>query len=194
MKKSSNLSLVLILILCVLIGLVIMSILSPLSLSPKDSPDILQSPDSAAGDSGTVLSEPFRQTGANSMRIDPKFTWSFRNFEKDAMPMTTISLTVRYADGMTETKQIDTVEGSCNAYDAPSSNATGGGIGADKYAQSEMIICYYAGFGRFYKVTQIAVPSENRNLNRYPVQRKEFEEGSPDYEPVDQPFETIAEM
>lgn len=78
-------------------------------------------------------------------------------------------------NGTSQTKEIDTIEGSRNEYVSPD---------ADVYAQSEMIICYYAGFGRYYKV----VASGN---GTYSVQRREFEEASPHYTPLVASFETI---
>jgi hypothetical protein len=104
----------------------------------------------------------------------PTFSWKYATDESGEIPQTTISLIASYpARGAT--KVIDTIEGTCNAYVSPD---------ADVYAQSEMIICYYAGFGRYYKVV------EKNGI--YQVQRREFEEASPDYNPPVASFETIA--
>lgn len=105
----------------------------------------------------------------------PTFAWSYASFEKDEILRTTISLTARYANGFATTKVIDTIEGTCNEYENRD---------ADVYSDSSMIICYYAGLGRYFKVV------ERENL--YEVKRKEFEEASPDYNPPVRTFETIA--
>ena len=106
---------------------------------------------------------------------EPEFSWSYEAFEEDMIPKTHISLTATYEDGTKRRQMIDTIEGDCNEYVEPDS---------DVYARSTMIICYYAGFGRYYKVVEAD--------GRYAVERKEFEEASPDYEPPVQEFEVIA--
>lgn len=105
----------------------------------------------------------------------PAFTWSYAASERDGIPYTEISLTARYEDGTSRTEALDTVEGSCNDYDAPAS---------DSYAKSTMIICYYAGLGRYYKVVE--------EEGAYLVQRRVFEEAGPEYDSPVQAFETIA--
>jgi len=104
----------------------------------------------------------------------PTFSWSYRGFENADIPYTEISLTASYADGAPVTKVIETVEGNCNVYEEGDT---------DVYERSEMIICYYAGFGRYYKVVQ--------NGEKYLVQRKEFEEASPDYNPPVDIYRTL---
>lgn len=105
----------------------------------------------------------------------PKFSWSYFPTSREDIPETRISLTATYPDGSVTTKAIQIVEGDCNDYQNPD---------ADVYASSTMIICYYAGFGRYYKVVEEG--------NMYAVKRKEFEEASPDYHPPILPFETVA--
>lgn len=104
----------------------------------------------------------------------PAFAWTYREFEQEEIPRTAISLEATYPDGTTLTKEIDTIEGGCNEYPEPD---------ADVYPASTEIICYYAGFGRYYKV----VEGEGGFL----VQRKEFEEAAPDYDPPVQEFATL---
>lgn len=106
---------------------------------------------------------------------EPTFSWSYRSFERDYIPYTEISLTAGYASSTPVTKIIDTVEGDCNAYET---------LDSDVYEGSTMVICYYAGLGRYFKV----VPGEGEYL----VQRKIFEEASPDYDPPVQGYETVA--
>ncbi|HEY1041178.1 MAG TPA: hypothetical protein VGE63_00430 [Candidatus Paceibacterota bacterium] len=107
----------------------------------------------------------------------PVFAWSYTPSEKNEIPQSTISLTATYPNGAKQTKEIETIEGGCNEYPEPDK---------DVYKQSQMIICYYAGFGRYYKVVE--------SNGAYLVQRKEFEEGSPEYNPPQQEFKTIAQF
>ena len=48
---------------------------------------------------------------------------------------------------------------------------------------SAIILCYYAGFGRVFRVIDQA--------DNYVVQGKDIEEGTPDYAPPETSFETI---
>ncbi len=105
------------------------------------------------------------------------FEWVYTTYTKDEIPRTDISIKATYEDGTTETKKVDTIQGSCNKYTERD---------ADVYPSSQMIICYYAGLGRYYKVV--------KNENIYRVQRKEFEESSPDYSPPQQTFQTIIQF
>ncbi len=110
----------------------------------------------------------------------PVFTWRYEyddTLNPDGGPQTNIFLDAKYADGSAKTKFIALFPGSCNDYANPDQNI---------YANSSMIMCYYAGFGQYYKV----ISSEGKYL----VQRKEFDEGGPDYTPPVQEFETIAEF
>jgi hypothetical protein len=104
------------------------------------------------------------------------FAWSYTTSEKDNIPYTTIRLTASSVGKEPVTKEIDTIEGGCNEYEDRDT---------DVYQNSIMIICYYAGLGRYYKVVE-------EDDGGYAVQRKVFEEGSPDYVPPEQNFETIA--
>lgn len=105
----------------------------------------------------------------------PTFSWKLDYTDETEYPETTLFLTATYENGVTNTKEIDTAQGSCNTYDNPKNE--------EVYKNSEMIICYYAGLGHYYKIVQ----SENEFL----VQRRVFEEGSPEYTPPVLPFETI---
>jgi len=108
---------------------------------------------------------------------DATFTWSYRSFSESDIPRTTISLTAEYTGGDVRIKEIDTIQGDCNEYTERD---------IDVYSQSEMIICYYAGLGHYYKVVEAE--------DAYLVQRRVFEEASPDYNPEPESFETIAEF
>ncbi len=120
----------------------------------------------------TTLPETI-QIGATQPK-SASFEWAYSSFEKDQMPWTDVILVAKYSDGTKETKHVETIEGNCNEYTERDT---------DVYEASQMIICYYAGFGRYYKVV--------KKETGYEVQRKEFEEASPDYSPPVQNFQTI---
>lgn len=124
-----------------------------------------------APNDGVPQEEPSVSRGA------PTFEWAYRAFTEDEIPRSEISLIARYENGTVEEKVIDTIQGDCNAYVEPD---------ADVYERSEMIICYYAGLGHYYKVVEAE--------SAYLVQRKIFEEATPDYAPPQEDFETIAEI
>lgn len=105
----------------------------------------------------------------------PTFEWSYESFTEDEIPRTIISLTALYSNGECESKKIQTIQGSCNEYVSPDS---------DVYDGSTMIICYYAGFGHYFKVVETS--------DGFAVQEKMFEEASPDYSPPVMSYETIA--
>lgn len=105
----------------------------------------------------------------------PTFSWHYTAVTDRDFPKTRIVLTATYPDATTISKDIDTPDGSCNDYSKPD---------ADVYPQSTEIICYAAGLGHYYKVVT--------KDGTYLVMRKTFEEGSPEYNPPQQEFETIA--
>jgi hypothetical protein len=113
------------------------------------------------------------QPGADN----PTFSWQYAMSERDGIPRTLIRLEARYEDGSTFTRDIDSVDGTCNEY--PNAHA-------DVYEKSTMIICYYAGLGHYYKVVE--------GDDRFQVMRQIFEEGSPDYQPAQEPFTVVAEF
>lgn len=122
-----------------------------------------------------ILPTPEETKQENTPLKDPTFEWSYRSFEEAEIPRTAITLTARDASGTVLAKKIDTIEGGCNDYEQAD---------LDVYLNSKMIICYYAGLRRYYKVTQ--------SDGGYAVERKIFEEGSPDYNPPLEQFEVIA--
>lgn len=105
---------------------------------------------------------------------EPTFTWTYREFDAEFDVKSDITLTATYPDGTKHSRMIETIEGGCNEYSSPDK---------DVYAKSKMIMCYYAGFGRYYKVV--------KDDAGYAVMRKEFEEGSPDYNPPVQVFKEV---
>lgn len=111
---------------------------------------------------------------------EPTFTWMYEpdtTLNPDGFPRTVVSVVATYPSGASETKKIDTVDGSCN--DLP--DAEVGSVSGTTTVQ-----CYYAGFGYRFKITQGPVS--------YLVQRKEFEEASPDYNPPVAEYEVVAEF
>jgi hypothetical protein len=126
---------------------------------------------------GVMIYAPTRTEAPEVERplVAPTFTWSYEETTVDGIPYTQISLTAIPEEGGSRSAVIDRVEGSCNAHD---------GTETDLYERSTMVICYYAGLGRYYKVVQSG--------EEYLVQRRVFEEASPDYDPPVEPFETVA--
>ncbi len=92
-----------------------------------------------------------------------QFGWSYRSVVENEIPYTDVSLIATYENGESKVKNLGKVEGSCNDYMTPDS---------DSYEKSQMIICYGAGIGSYFKV--VATGSE------YAVQRKVFEEALPE--------------
>lgn len=144
----------------IIISLVLLCLLTVVAVA------IIQKTSNAPQVSNMVT--PPRHTG------EPVFTWQYNEFEKDMIPQSTISVNATYPDGTNETKVIDTIEGGCNVYENRDE---------DVYPKSDMIICYYAGLGHYFKIV--------KSGEGYLVQRKIFEEGSPDYTPPELPFETV---
>ncbi len=106
----------------------------------------------------------------------PTMTWLYVPIEGET-PHTALSLKATYPSGTVTVLEVETIEGSCNDFEDRD---------ADVYANSQMIICYYAGLGRYYKVVE--------NDTAYLVQRRVFEEGTPDYMPPREEFETVAQI
>ncbi len=110
----------------------------------------------------------------------PVFAWSYKkatSLNPDGMPNTDVFLTVNYGNGVTQTKLIDTTPGSCN--DLPDRDA-------DSVPNSTNIQCYAAGLGYRFKITKGSLA--------YLVQRKEFEEGTPESKPTTQKYQVVAEI
>lgn len=106
---------------------------------------------------------------------DPTFTWEYAPYMKGEFPYVVVTLAATYPDGTLVKKQVGDVQGSsCNDYPEPD---------ADVY-DSTMIICYFAGFGDYFKVVKVG--------NTFEVRHQEFGEASPDYEPPVMPYKTVA--
>lgn len=100
------------------------------------------------------------------------FSWIFEaddELNPDGNPKTNVMLEATYSDGELRKEQVAKTDGSCNPVPG-----------------SDVIQCYGAGFGERFKVT--------KGVDSYLVQRQEFEEASPDYDPPVPDYETITEF
>lgn len=110
----------------------------------------------------------------------PTFVWQYENADSlnlDGLPQTNIFLEVKYPTGVTLRKLIDTTPGTCNSL--PDSDI-------DSVLGSSNIQCYSAGLGYRFKITT--------GKKSYLVERKTFEEASPDYNPPPYKYEIISEF
>lgn len=108
------------------------------------------------------------------------FTWSFEEgttLNLDGLPETNVFLQVSYPDGATKRIAVDTTPGGCNEIDRTEKDMANG---------STVAQCYAAGLGYYFKVT--------KGPQSYLVQRKMFEEGTPESRPPEHPYETVAEI
>lgn len=111
----------------------------------------------------------------------PIFAWRFTQAttnNPDGNPQTNIFLDATYADGKTDAKLIEASNGSCN--ELPDAKDK------DVLANTTIIQCYYAGQGFYYKII--------KGEKSYQILRKEFEEGSDDYNPPEQEYKPIGEI
>lgn len=111
---------------------------------------------------------------------NPVFSWVYEIVPHEDYPKTKVSLNLDDGSEVPSTYSIETVVGSCNIVDTDS-YAVGDNVHLAE--NSSPILCYYAGFGRVFRVIELE--------NQYAIQGKNLEEGSPDYTPPDFEFETI---
>lgn len=110
------------------------------------------------------------------------FEWRFSpatTNNPDGLPQTEVYVSLTREDGTTSEQSVDTTDGTC--FDAEDSK-----YDTDKVAGTKVIQCYAAGFGYYYKIVQ--------GDAGYKVMRKEFEEGSPEVTPVEQPYVMVKEL
>jgi len=112
---------------------------------------------------------------------NPVFSWLYEEVEDEEYPKTDVVLAVDYGNENSSRYRIETVTGSCNQVDED--NYSSDEYEATITKNSSIILCYYAGFGRVFRVIDQG--------NNYIVQGKNIEEGTPDYNPPETPFETI---
>lgn len=123
------------------------------------------------GDAPSVSTEP------------PTFSWRFENADTvngDGNPNTNVFLDAKYDDGegIGQISQLIQVShGSCN--ELPDADA-------DTLAGTTNVQCYGAGLGFTFKII--------KGDKSYLVMKKEFDEGSPDYNPPAQEYKVIAEF
>lgn len=110
----------------------------------------------------------------------PMFAWIFGKSDKldlDGLPQSTVTLRTTYSGGIIKDTLIDTVQGSCN--ELPDADK-------DNVAHTATIQCYAAGAGERFRII--------KGEQSYLVQKKEFEEGSPEYNPPEQEYKTVKEV
>lgn len=110
----------------------------------------------------------------------PTFVWKSEaatTTNLDGLPKTTVFVEATYADGSVVRKQIDTPDGSCNVLEDSK---------IERLANTSIYQCYAAGFGYYYRIA--------KGESSYVIQRKGFEEGSPEYTPPEYPFENVGEF
>ncbi|MBC7982015.1 hypothetical protein H7X65_02980, partial [Candidatus Parcubacteria bacterium] len=93
------------------------------------------------------------------------------------VPKVKIILEAKYPNGSIQNKQIGIFDGGCNTLEKAD---------ADSLATTTNFQCYYAGYGHQYKIV--------KGEKSYLVMRKEFEEGSEDYNPPIQKYEMVSEF
>lgn len=111
---------------------------------------------------------------------DVVFDWIFEEADTlngDGNPNTNVFLYAKYDDGEVVQKLIQVSHGSCN--ELPDADA-------DSVPNTTNVQCYGAGFGFTFKIT--------KGENSYLVMKKEFEEGSPDYDPPEQEYKVVSEF
>ncbi|MDQ5952974.1 MAG: hypothetical protein QG551_202 [Patescibacteria group bacterium] len=112
------------------------------------------------------------ETLEDTPREAPIFTWSFKpanSLNGDGNPNTDVFVEAKYSDGEIVKKLVDTSHGGCN-----------------QLPDSDNVQCYGAGLGFNYRIT--------KGEKSYLIERQEFEEGSPDYNPPVQDYKVIAEF
>lgn len=110
----------------------------------------------------------------------PVFVWKYEKantLNLDGLPKTNVFLEATYSNGVVERKLIATTDGGCN--DLPESDK-------DSVPTSTDAQCYAAGLGYHFKVTKGSLS--------YLVQKKRFEEASPDYTPPVSVYEVVGEF
>ena len=110
----------------------------------------------------------------------PVFVWKYEKattLNLDGLPKTNVFLEATYSNGVVERKLIATTDGGCN--DLPESDK-------DSVPTSKDAQCYAAGLGYHFKVTKGSLS--------YLVQKKRFEEASPDYTLPTSVYEVVGEF
>lgn len=123
-----------------------------------------------------IVYEPYAE-GENGT---PIFEWKFEEADSlnlDGNPEINVFLEAMYPNKVVQRKLIDTVPMGCNTLEDTKEIIA---------LNSSVAQCYGAGLGYWFKVT--------KGENSYLVERKMFEEASPDYNPPASTYETILEF
>ena len=111
---------------------------------------------------------------------DVVFDWRFKEADSvngDGNPNTNVFLDAKYSDGEVVSELVQVSHGSCN--ELPETNN-------DTLSGTKNVQCYGAGFGFTFKIV--------KGEDSYEVMKKEFEEGSPDYDPPIQDYKVVKEF
>lgn len=108
------------------------------------------------------------------------FAWRYEkanSLNPDGNLNTDVFIDITYADGSRGSTFVALSHGGCA--DLPDSKE-------ERVAGTHVAQCYGAGLGYYFKIT--------KGESSYRVERKMFEEGSPEYNPPEQPYEVILEI
>lgn len=111
----------------------------------------------------------------------PSLSWSYESVPNEDYPKSIVSLAIDDGSEFPSMYTVETIDGSCNTVDQSSYSDEGEKVSLA--GDSSPILCYFAGFGRIFRVIE--------EENSYVVQGKDIEEGSPEYTPPETRFETI---
>lgn len=119
---------------------------------------------------------PSKEAGAT----EPIFSWEFEEADSlnlDGQPETNVILTITHEGKVPQRKLVETSQSGCNELPDPEEGSVPG---------TTAVLCYGAGLGYMFKITQ--------STEAYLIERKMFEEGSPDHTPLSQEYEVIHEF
>ncbi len=126
-------------------------------------------------------SRDHEENPADTAREAPaSFAWTFEEdgtLNPDGQPQTSVSLRATYPDGQVRDTRVDTVPGGCSVLPDPEEGSLAGTSAAQ---------CYYAGLGYRYRIVAEGA--------MYRVERKRFEEASPEHVPPQQAYEALIEL
>lgn len=123
--------------------------------------------------------EEFNET--TEQRSEATFTWTFEDSEEqtlDGYNKQDVYVTAEFDNTETQRVFIETVDGGCSEIESDSYEGDVSNTGR--------VQCYYAGFGQQYRITG--------DSEQYYIERKYFEEGLPDVEPIEYQWEVLAEI
>lgn len=111
---------------------------------------------------------------------EPLFSWRHEEADTlnlDGNPNYDVFLDLKYPGGETENILVDTTPGGCGELpDTDPQSVTG----------TKVLQCYYAGFGHQYRIV--------KGEQTYRIERKEVEEGTAEFTPPEQQYETFKDI